>query len=128
MKRKILLAAVAVICLSLLGVGTLAYFTSDGTAHNVITTGGVDIELIETTDDGKPFPEEGISGVMPGESVTKRVTVKNTGMMSRLPFTLTIACAGIEELKEGEKNWDSLYRLCDCRMRERLKAKKERQD
>ncbi len=80
MKRKILLAAVAVICLSLLGVGTLAYFTSDGTAHNVITTGGVDIELIETTDDGKPFPSEGVTGVMPGESVTKRVTVKNTGL------------------------------------------------
>ena len=57
-----------------------------------------------------------------------RDCVIGTGMMSRLPFTLTIACAGIEELKEGEKNWDSLYRLCDCRMRERLKAKKERQD
>lgn len=44
--------------------------------------------------------------------------VIGTGMMSRLPYTLTIACAGLEELDPEEKNWDALYRLCERRMRE----------
>ena len=80
MKKKLLTLSLIVICAAILAAGTLAYFSDDATAHNVITTGGVVIELVETGEDGKPFPEEGISGVMPGESVTKRVTVKNTGM------------------------------------------------
>ena len=80
MKKKLLTLSLIVICVAILAAGTLAYFSDDATAHNVITTGGVVIELVETGEDGKPFPEEGISGVMPGESVTKRVTVKNTGM------------------------------------------------
>ena len=80
MRKKLLTLSLIVICAAILAAGTLAYFSDDATAHNVITTGGVVIELVETGEDGKPFPEEGISGVMPGESVTKRVTVKNTGM------------------------------------------------
>ena len=81
MKKKILLAAILVICLSILATGTLAYFTADGTARNVITSGFVDIELIEKHigEDGTEvdFPGE-ISGVMPGCSVSKIVSVKNT--------------------------------------------------
>ena len=82
MKKKIFLVAVIVICLSVLASGTLAYFTTDAIARNVITTSGVGIELIEKHigDDGieVDFPEEGISGVMPGFSVSKIVSVKNT--------------------------------------------------
>jgi len=85
MKKKILLAAILVICLSILATGTLAYFTADGTARNVITSGFVDIELIEKHigEDGTEvdFPGE-ISGVMPGCSVSKIVSVKNTGAES----------------------------------------------
>ena len=80
MKKKLLTLSLIVICAAILAAGTLAYFSDDATAHNVITTGGVVIELVETGEDGKPFPSEGVAGVMPGESVTKRVTVKNTGM------------------------------------------------
>ena len=83
MKNKILLAAAAIICITTAATGTLAYFTSEDTAHNVITSGGVNIEVVEKTRDGDgvlvDFPEEGITGVMPGTDVSKLVSVKNTG-------------------------------------------------
>ena len=82
MKKKITVLSLLAICAALTASGTLAYFTSEGKAHNVITTGGVSIELIEkTVSDGTKveFPKEGISGVMPGTSVSKIVTVKNDG-------------------------------------------------
>ena len=68
MKRRLLLAAVIAICLSMAAYGTLAFFTAEDTAHNVITSGGVDIDLLEWADEEKtvPFPEEGAGGVMPG--------------------------------------------------------------
>ena len=49
MKKKILLAAAVMICLAVGASGTLAYFTSENTAHNVITSGGVNIEVVEKT-------------------------------------------------------------------------------
>lgn len=81
MKRRLLAGAVITLCLSLSTYGTLAYFTADDTAHNVIVSGKIDIELQEWADEKKtiPFPEDGISNVMPGTDVTKIVEVKNTG-------------------------------------------------
>lgn len=84
MKKKILLAAAVVICLTIAVSGTLAYFTFEDTAHNVITSGGVSIEVVEKTKstDGaelEDFPKEGITGVMPGTEVSKIVSVRNTG-------------------------------------------------
>ena len=83
MKKKLLALSVLMICLSLISLGTLAYFNAEDTAHNVISSGSVKIELVEKTkgDDGNlvDFPEDGILGVMPGTAVSKIVTVKNTG-------------------------------------------------
>lgn len=83
MKKKILLVTAVVICLAIASAGTMAYFTSEDAAHNVITSGGVNIELVEKTEgeDGTlvDFPEGGIKGVMPGSDVSKIVSVKNTG-------------------------------------------------
>lgn len=82
MKRKTLFLAAIVVCIAIAATGTLAYFNAEDTAHNVITTGGVKIEVVEQMKDGDTlvdFPEEGISGVMPGASVSKIVQVKNTG-------------------------------------------------
>ena len=80
MKRKVLIGAVLAIALSLVAGGTLAYFTAESEAHNVITSGKVDITIVETqmSDEGLEveFPKEGISGVMPGGEVSKIVTVK----------------------------------------------------
>ena len=77
MKKRIFAIAVIVICLAVVGYGTLAFFTDEAVAHNVITTGGVDVEIHETTSQGLPFKD--VSGVMPGKSVSKIVQVKNTG-------------------------------------------------
>ena len=83
MKKKILLVTAVVICLAIAATGTLAYFTAEDMAHNVITSGGVNIELVEKTEgeDGTlvDFPDEGVKGVMPGTDVSKIVSVKNTG-------------------------------------------------
>ena len=83
MKKKLLVLAAAALSLTAAVSGTLAYFTDSGTAHNVITTGGVSIELIENTKDDAGadivWPEEGLSGIMPGTSASKIVSVANIG-------------------------------------------------
>ena len=83
MKKKIFAIAVIVLCLSILAGGTLAYFSTTDTARNVITSGFVEIELIEKHIDESgaeiDFPDEPIAGVMPGSKVSKIVSVTNTG-------------------------------------------------
>lgn len=82
MKRKLLIASVLVIVVASLSLGTLAYFTGNTVAHNVITSGNIGITLVEKTKSGDTlvdFPENGISGVMPGTDVSKIVTVENVG-------------------------------------------------
>lgn len=102
MKRKLFFIAVIVICLSLTAYGTLAYFTADGTAHNVITTGDVDIVLIDSIKDGKQEQDGwSLSGVMPGQQVEKHVAVDNTGSGAawiRVKLTVTITDANGEPL------------------------------
>ncbi len=80
MKKKILTVAAIVICLAILGTGTLAYFSDKEIAHNVITSGGVKIDLVE-----KMLDESGNrvdfrnnqSGLMPGATASKIVFVRN---------------------------------------------------
>ena len=83
MKRKILVCALIIGVLAVSALGTLAYFTSEDTATNVVTAGNVKIELKENalSEDGEtlvPFENDQI-GIMPGTEVSKIVTVKNTG-------------------------------------------------
>lgn len=81
MKRRLFAGALLLIALSLMAYGTLAYFTAEETVHNVITSGDIAIELLEWADENKtiPFPQQGVSGVMPGQRIVKIVEVKNTG-------------------------------------------------
>ena len=71
MKKKMLIVAAATICLAAGASGTLAYFTSENTAHNVITSGGVNIEVVEKTKNTEgvlvDFPKEGMKGIMPAK-------------------------------------------------------------
>ncbi len=82
-KKQIFALSIIAICIAILATGSLAYFTTEDTAHNIITSGRIDIELIEKTEksDGTlvDFPEEGIGSVMPGTSVSKLVSVQNVG-------------------------------------------------
>ena len=79
MKRKLLILSVLAICVAILAAGSLAYFTSEGKAHNVITTGGVEIAVQEWADEDKQTPFEDLEGIMPGMTVTKIAEIKNTG-------------------------------------------------
>ena len=83
MKKKILILLAAALSLTAAVSGTLAYFNDTVTTHNIITTGGVSIELIEKTknDSGTDiiWPAEGLSGIMPGTSASKIVSVANKG-------------------------------------------------
>lgn len=78
-KKSAFAVAVTAICCVLLAGGTLAYFTAENTAHNVITSGGVDIQLNEWADADKTIPFEDVEGLMPGQSETKVVEVENIG-------------------------------------------------
>ena len=61
---------VLAICLATLAAGTIAYFNSEGKAHNVITTGGVEIAVQEWADEERTKPFEDVTGVMPETTVT----------------------------------------------------------
>lgn len=75
-KRKHLKLLLFILCLGLCVSGTLAYITVSNIVRNVITTGSLRVEVIETDADGNPF--KNVSGVLPGMKVGKVVTVKNT--------------------------------------------------
>lgn len=79
MKRKLLILSVLAICIATVAAGSLAFFTSEGKAHNVITTGGVEIAISEWADEERTVPFEDLTGAMPGATVTKIAEVKNTG-------------------------------------------------
>lgn len=82
MKRKILVCALIIGVLAVSALGTLAYFTSEDTATNVVTAGNIKIELNERElSDGQAetVPFEDKINVVPDTAVSKIVTVKNTG-------------------------------------------------
>ena len=118
-KKKVIAVLVIVLCLSVLGDATMAYFTAKDTAHNVITTGNVDIELVEKQNrDGilVDYPSEPISGVMPGTEVSKIVSVRNTGtgdawVRLRVAKSLTLAANPPEPLPEGQTADPELIRI-----------------
>lgn len=79
MKKKLLYLAAVLICLSLMTGGTLAYFTAEDTARNVITTGGVQVTVVEqqlVNGQLMPYPDGPVC-VMPGARVSKIVSVRN---------------------------------------------------
>ena len=43
-----------------------------------------------------------------------------TGMLRRVPFTLSCGVASLEDVQA--KNWQALYELCDARLREAQNA------
>ena len=79
MKRKLMILSVLAILLAILAANTLAYFTADTAAHNVITTGNVDIALNEWANEERTERFEKQIDVMPGTEVTKIVEVENIG-------------------------------------------------
>lgn len=86
MRRRLFVCAFIIGLLAVSATGTLAYFTSEDTATNVITAGDIEIELQEMalSEDEEtivPFKNNQI-GIMPGTEVSKIVSVKNSGSQS----------------------------------------------
>ena len=97
-ERAVTAVTVIAACVALCAGGTLAYFSASETAHNVITTGGVGIELCEWADLERTAPFEDVDGVMPGESVVKVVEVANDG---QAPVWVRVKVDAALELADG---------------------------
>ena len=117
MKKRMLTAALALCCLAVLATGTLAYFTAEETAQNVITMGSLKMELVELNEKDEPW--EDVENIVPGMEVTKKAFVKNTGTVdfyTRVKITKTFVPAQGEEKPElntklvrldiNEKYWE----------------------
>ena len=76
-RRKLLLLALVALILALAAQMSVAYFSTTGTATNVVTSGGIRLTIHEVTDGGKPFPKNGVK-VIPGDVVHKEVFVENS--------------------------------------------------
>ncbi len=104
MKKKLFAIAVIIICFTVMVSGTVAYFVADTKFHNLITSGGIDVKLIEKTkgDGGAlvDFPEGGISGIMPGARISKIVSVENIGESTAW---IRVKVSNQFESKDGEK-------------------------
>lgn len=82
MKRKRFACALLLLLVSVSAYGTVAYFTAEGAARNVITAArhfGIEIVESAVKEDGTQIPFENVSGVMPGCEVSKIAQVRNTG-------------------------------------------------
>ena len=96
MKKKWTIAAVLLLAVALLAVGTWAYFTTDGTADNVITMGSVKLALHDEDGAGQPFTTV---SAMPGSVVDKVVYVENAGsgaFYTRVKITPEVVAANGE--------------------------------
>ena len=97
MKKKIIKAiyiAAIIACLLAAAAGTYAYYTTSDTAQNVITSGGIEVAIVEQQlVDGslQPYPNEPIP-VMPAHTVSKIVSVRSDEQSAwiRANYTLTI--------------------------------------
>lgn len=75
-KRRTMLIAVVAILFVFMTQPTVAYYTTIGTATNVVTSGSIQLVIHETTADGSPFPVQGVY-IMPGDIISKVVSIEN---------------------------------------------------
>lgn len=109
MKKKLLSLALMTVFVSLMALGTAAYFNAEGRATNVITTGAVNIKLVEKqmVQDANgewteiDYPESTITGVMPGMPVSKIPYVVPDEEKGTAPFYTRVK-AVVEVERNGE--------------------------
>lgn len=98
MKKKVFYIALMILCMSLITGSTWAYFTTGDTAHNVITSSGIDVTVVERQlVDGvlRPYPTGQAIQVMPTKTVSKVVTLRNDQEPAwvRMKYTLCVVDA-----------------------------------
>jgi len=75
-KIRLAVAALVAVTMTFFGGQTLAYYTTVGKATSVVTSGGVQFLIHETTDQGTPFPQEGVY-ILPGDIISKKVRIES---------------------------------------------------
>lgn len=75
-KIRILVVAFVAALMAFISTSTIAYYTTIGTATNVVTSGNIRFKILEMTDQGTEFPEEGVY-VIPGDIVSKKVSIES---------------------------------------------------
>lgn len=115
MKKKVALTAAAVALVGTLAVGgTLAWFTDTEIATNVVTTGHVDISVMEKDSAAGTYEEKNDSGLtldgkyVPNATVDKFVTVKNNNNSSKAWIRVKIEMPDSMNdavLKGKDKKW-----------------------
>ncbi len=134
LRKKIVIAAAAVLVLTLGAYSTLAYLTADVTAHNVITSGNVTIELLDKTiqpgqsADSKDqvyqltnftLAYQGGMPVMPGTKASKIVAVSKDGPdpetgVWRTSADCWVRVKLVQTLKDGDVDvWDAINKEGD---------------
>jgi len=99
-KKKLLTMVLALVLIGAVGVGaTLAYFTDNDSATNVVTMGHVDIELKE---DAWKYDKDGISGVTPGQVIPKDPTITLVGDSLDAYVRIKLEVTGFEGLNNAE--------------------------
>lgn len=94
MKSRILLVCALVLCIGVSVLSTVAFFTAEDTARNVITAGSLDIDVVEEQKNEKgeliPYPDTSIQ-VLPGAKVSKIVSIKNNDAEAYVRVKVDIA-------------------------------------
>lgn len=96
MKKKLTVIAAIAIAIALLSAGTLAYFTHQTQADNVIEMGKVKMILNDKTlvdNELIDFPEEGLTDMMPGVPESKIVSVSNTADGAEIWVRVKLDCS-----------------------------------
>lgn len=118
-KKKIFAVALIICCLAIATYGTVAYFTAEGTARNVITSGKVNVtieEWHETEGELIAYPyAEGLD-VMPGRVVSKIVTVMNESASAyvRARYTVEITDKNGNIMEHTPEELEALVIISDA--------------
>lgn len=116
MKKKLLLFCALLICSTCVVTGTIAYYTDQSTAHNIITSGGVHIDIEEwqaVGDKWIPYPKDESIAVMPATTVSKIVTVRNQDAKSyiRAQFAVTVKDAEDQVMELDQETLESIISI-----------------
>ena len=81
MKKPIIIGSVCAVTAAVAAGSTLAYFTAQDTAVNTISTGNLNIAINEYQDGqcGEIPYTDPTTPVMPGDCISKKVSIENTG-------------------------------------------------
>ena len=112
-KLKIVIVALVASMMAFISTTSLAFYSTVGTATNVVTSGKIQFMIHERTDQGTEFPQEGVY-IVPGDVVSKKVAIESD---CEHPFYLRVKVVyGVDsqelpseecfKLNINEENWE----------------------